>query len=128
MRVRNRILLLCLCSALICITYQSYAQPVYSPEVRSEREMLWMKDSLHISDGLYKKISAISLRYQRHMDKAGQPGNKASKDKAQQKLMQKKDTDLKVLLNKQQYLKYYRREKQIREIAKRVYPADRQPM
>src|ERR1035437_2760054 len=122
MSLRNSLLFLLLLSASVYPFGISYAQPVWSPEVRSEREMQWMQDSLHISPDQYKKISEISLNYQRNMDKVAQPANKHSKDKMQKKLMQKKDADLKALLNNEQYQKYYRREKQIRKQAKIVYP------
>lgn len=113
---------------LLLSSLESFAQPAWSPEVRSEREMQWMKDSLHISDKQYKKISAISLGYQQEMDKAALPANNRTKDKTQKKLMQKKDSELKSLLTNAQYQKYYRREKQIRQQAKVTYPPGRQPL
>jgi hypothetical protein len=113
---------------ILCTSVISYAQPAYSPEVRSEREMQWMKDSLHIKPQLFDKISKISLSYQLNMDKAAQPDNKNGKEKTQKKLMQKKDADLKALLNKEQYARYYRREKEIRRIANIQHPPGRQPM
>ena len=57
------------------------------------------------------------------MDKAAQLPAK-QKNKSQQHLMNKKDADLKKLLNKDQYKQYYNRERLIRE---REKTADKGP-
>ena len=128
MKLRSTFLFLFLVIISVYPFAATFAQPAYSPEVRSDREMKWMQDSLHINKAQYKKISAISLSYQRNMDKAALPEHAKSKERTQKKLMLKKDESMKSLLNKQQYQRYYKQEKQIRARAKVVYPADRQPL
>lgn len=100
------ILLLLLCS------YATFAQPRYSPEVRSKREIQWLQDSLHINASQLNKISSISLKYQQQMDKAA---DQPDKTKKQAKLMKKKDAEMKAILDKGQYQRYYKREELIRK-------------
>ena len=100
------------------------AQPRYSPEVRSEREIKWMQDSIHVSPTQLEKIKSISLKYQQEMDKAADQPNKK---KNQEKLMQKKDAQMRRLLNKPQYNRYIRREEMIRKQDTMVYKG-RQPL
>ena len=109
---------------LLGLSYQSFAQPVYSPEVRAKNEVSWMKDSLALPQDKLDKISKISLDYNQNMDKASELPGKA---KAQQKLMKKKDAAIKVLLDKTQYQKYCKKEKMIRDRGKIIYKGNRQP-
>ncbi len=111
-------------SCLLITSFSAMAQPRYSPEVRAKNEVSWMKDSLALSKEKLDKISKISLDYNLNMDKASDlPG----KDKAQQKLMKKKDAAIKSLLNKTQYQKYCKKEKMMRDSEKVIYKGNRQP-
>jgi hypothetical protein len=122
MSLKNRILYI-----LFFLPFATFAQPRYSPEVRAERETQWMTDSLHISAEQSSKVHTMSLKYNQDMDKASQlPGKQ--KDKTQQRLMNKKDAELKGMLNKEQYQKYYKREKLLRANEKRRYNGPHQPL
>ena len=115
------------CVALLLVWWcsvASYAQPRYSPEIRSKQEMQWLQDSVHISPGQWAKLSDISVTYQRQMDKAADEKDKVKK---QARLMQKKDAAMRAILNKEQYRKYYKRESAIRKKDAVVYKG-RQPM
>jgi len=112
----NKFSLLAIAAIFSCL--QLAAQPRWSPAVRSEREMRWMKDSLNITEAQASQISGFSLTYQQQMDAAAdQPGKK----KNQARLMKKKDTRLKAILTKEQYQKYYKREEMIRKQDQIVY-------
>ena len=113
-------------SLLIFCFFTSFAQPRYSPGIRAEREAQWMTDSLHISPEQSKKVQAISLDYNQQMDKASELPDKQKK-KTQQRLINKKDADLKAVLNKEQYQKYYKREKLIRARGETHYTGPHQP-
>jgi hypothetical protein len=110
MKLRYSIVLL----FLVCSSV-SYAQPRWSPEIRSQREMEWMKDNLHLTETQLEKIKGISLDYQRNMDKAANSEDKNTGKKIQHQLIRLKDSDLKAILNKKQYDKYYDRELIIRQ-------------
>ena len=110
--------------ALFLCTFASFAQPRYSPEVRSKREIQWLKDSLLISDAQLNKINSFSLTYQQKMDKAA---NQPDKKKRQARLMKKKDAEMKTILDHTQYTRYYSREELIRKQDARVYKGH-QPM
>jgi hypothetical protein len=101
----------------LLFSISSNAQPRWSPEVRAERETQWLKDSASISPEQSAKIHKISLTYHQKMDKVAEL---RSKTKAKQKaaLMRKKDADMKKILTKEQYRKYYRQEKKLRDIEK----------
>lgn len=115
------ILLLSLCSLT------SIAQPRYSPGVRAQRETQWILDSLHISPDKGDRIHTISLNYYQQMDKASElPGKE--KDKKQKHLMNKKDADMRALMNKEQYQRYYKREEGIRQREKIIYKGPHQPL
>ena len=116
--------LVCVFLFSLLFNFASYAQPMWSPEVRSQREMQWMKDSLHISPEQADKITPLSLSYQQEMDKAGHLPDKTKK---QASLGRKKDAQLKAILNKEQYQKYYKKEQIIRKQAKIIYK-DHQPL
>ncbi len=104
-------------------TFLSFAQPVYSPERRAELETEWMRDSLNATPAQVKKISRIALDYQRNIDKVINKSGTVAK-----KLWAKKDAQLKTILNKKQFQRYYTREKRIRELAKiKPIRGDRQP-
>lgn len=113
------------CLLLLCSSV-SFAQPRWSPGVRAERETQWMRDSLHLPEDKLEKVSEISLTYNRRMDSVNDIGGKI-KEKSQQKLMRKKDADIKALLNKEQYQKYYKREQMIRQREKIQYKGRYQP-
>ncbi len=100
--------------AFLLYTTSVIAQPVWSPGKRSEMEMQWMRDSLHITTPQAQKASQVSLHFQEQMD------NAAGSDKRQHVLMQKKDAAMKSILTKVQYKKYYRREKEIRSRPKQT--------
>ena len=118
---------ICFLFTLIFCAFTSFAQPRYSPGVRADRETQWMTDSLHITAEQSKKAHDISLEYNQKMDDASHlPGKQ--KTKAQQRLERKKDADLKAILNKEQYEKYYRREKVIRSHANMQYKGPHQPL
>jgi hypothetical protein len=109
---------------LLC-TAISFAQPVWSPEVRAERETQWMKDSLNLSPEQLSNVTAINLDYQRDMDKAAAaPG----KTKKQKQIMHRKDEKLVAIFNKEQYSIYMRREKIVRARAKVKYTGPHQPL
>lgn len=114
------------CSIILFLfcSLTTWAQPRYSPEVRSKKEIQWLKDSLQINDAQLNKISAISLSYQQDMDKAA---NQPDKKKRQAKLMKKKDAEMKTILDHGQYIRYYNREELIRKQDARVYKGH-QPM
>ncbi len=111
--------------ALLCPTLL-FAQPMYSPGIRADRETTWMKDSLHLPEAKLNKVHEISLLYNQRMDSVSETSNK-NKEKIKTKLSTKKDADIRSLLTRQQYQKYYRREQMIREREKIVYPKGRQP-
>jgi hypothetical protein len=107
----------------------SFAQPRYSPAIRTERTMQWMHDSLHITPAQAEKINKIELSYEQNMDKANDAADKRYKERTQKQLMHKKDANIKaVLKNERSYQRYYKREKQIREIESRVYNGPHQPL
>ena len=105
----------------VLFSFASYAQPVWSPGKRAEMEEQWMQDSLHITPAQLQKISPVVLRYQQEKDKA------KDSDKRQQQLIREKDKAVKAILDKDQYKLYYRREKRIRAMPKRVYTGGHQP-
>ena len=111
-------------SLLLFCSLTTWAQPRYSPEVRSKKEIQWLKDSLQINEVQLNKISAISLSYQQDMDKAA---NQPDKKKRQARLMKKKDAEMKTILDHGQYIRYYNREELIRKQDARVYKGH-QPM
>ena len=96
---------------LLC-SIASFAQPVWSPQVRATREARWMQDSLHLTAEQLQKANPILLNYQQQMDK------NSGDDKKQHQLMKGKDAALKAILDKEQFKKYYRREEQIRALPK----------
>lgn len=98
-----------LCCFLLLICSGARAQPRYSPEKRAEKEVKWIHDSLHVSDVKLKKIKDILLAYNRKADSINDAGGKY-KERNQQKLRKKKNTDIRSLLTKEQYSRYYKRE------------------
>lgn len=115
----SQLILLLLCASV------SYAQPRWSPEVRAENEARWMRDSLKLPAAKVKKAGSISLIYNRQMDSVNSL-QQGDKEKMKQDLMCKKDKDIKRLLTKPQYQKYYRRETLLRH-ADTVRYRGRQP-
>jgi len=97
---------------LLCAS-EAYSQPRWSPEVRAENEARWMRDSLKLPGAKVKKAGSISLIYNRRMDSVNSL-QQEDKEKMKQELMRKKDADIKRLLTKLQYQKYYRRETSLR--------------
>lgn len=91
-----------------------FAQPVWSPETRAERETAWMRDSLNVTEAQAVKINRIELTYHQQMDKVGDKNGRSAKT-----LRRKKDKDMKALLNKKQYQRYYRREEAMREVERK---------
>jgi len=89
----------------------TFSQPRWSPEVRAQRELKWMKDSLLLNESQLGKVSALSLKYQQQMDQAAEARDNKKK---QAKLMKNKDASLKGILSKGQYQRYYNRETLIR--------------
>jgi len=104
----------------------SFAQPRWSGEIRAKRLTEWMRDSLHLSQDQLAKASKIELRYEQQIDKSSE--SPATRDKVQQKLMSQKDADMKAVLNKMQYRKYYSREISARQREKIIYKGNRQPL
>ena len=98
----------CLVVLFLFCSLAVMAQPVWSPGKRSEMEMEWMRDSLHITPRQEQKAAPVSLHFQEQMDKSN------GAEKTQHDLMRKKDAAMKSVLNREQYKKYYRREKEIR--------------
>jgi len=86
-----------------------------------------MTDSLHINSAQSAKVHDLFLLYNQQMDKASLLPAK-QKNKEQQVLMNKKDKDLKKILNKQQYQQYYRFEKEVRKRAKVTHTGPHKPM
>jgi len=80
-----------------------------------------MQDSLHLTTEQMQKVSPVLLNYQQKVDLSG---NAVKKNKA---LMQHKDAEMKAILNKEQYKKYYRRENQIRALPKPNHSGLHQP-
>ena len=109
--------------AMACV-FAAHAQPRWSPGVRSQREIKWMQEALHITPGQLSRISGISLGYQQEMDKAAASPDRSKK---QARLMRQKDSGLKAILDKEQYREYYKREQAIRKQDKIIYK-DHQPL
>ena len=99
--------------AFILCSFVAMGQPVMSPERRAELETEWMRDSLHATPAQVKKIAIITVNYQQEIDKLISKTGKLA-----QKLWAKKDAELKKTLNKMQYQRYYKRELQIRKVAR----------
>ncbi len=113
--------------AFLLFAMPAYCQPRWSPEVRSERELKWMKDSLHLTHSQLAKIEPVSLKFQRDMDDAAVP-DYANRGKKQHPLMRQKDADYKAILTPRQYEQYYRRELIIRQNDNdHHYDGNRQP-
>jgi len=104
----------------------SFAQPRFSPQVRAERETKWMHDSLQLTENKLQRVMSISLVYNKAMDSVSEHSGK-NKGKVQQKLMKKKDADIKGMLTKAQYQRYYKREQMIRAQDKIKYQPGREP-
>ena len=115
MKIRSLLFLSLLCS------YASVAQPVWSPEVRADRENKWMQDSLQLSGEKLARAHDISLNYYRQLDRF------SNNEKLQEKVMKKKDANMKPMLNKEQYQTYYRREKEQRRILRIKIPGPHRP-
>ena len=109
LQMKLRYLLLILCASA---SITSFAQPVWSPQKRSEMEMEWMRDSLHLTPAQQQKASPVSLRFQQQLD------NAHGSSKKEQAAMKKKDAAMRSIFTSAQYKKYYRREKQIRALPK----------
>ncbi len=103
----------------------AYSQPLYSPEIRAERETTWMHDSLKLPETTLKKVHDISLTYYKKKDSVNDAGGKYA-DKHKVKLERGKDEAIRKLLTKAQYKQYCKREKMIRLTEKRKYKG-RQP-
>jgi hypothetical protein len=112
----------CFVSLFLLYTSVSMAQPVWSPQVRAERENAWMRDSLKLSPEKLKRAYDISLNYYQQLDRF------SNKPKLQNKVMVKKDANMKPMLTKEQYQKYYRREKQNRQALRVKYEGTHMPM
>jgi hypothetical protein len=102
----------------LLFSLQSVAQPRVSPDVRAERETQWMKDSANVTPEQSTKFNKISLAYHQKMDKASEMKSARAKKKERESLMRKKDSQMKALLSKEQYKKYYAEEKRLRKIEK----------
>ncbi len=123
-RLKSVLKFSCIIAVIFLSALTSFAQPRWSPEVRSNREIQWLKDSLHITDAQLNKISSISLTYQQEMDKAA---NLPDKKKRQAKLIKQKDAQMKAILDHSQYFRYFKREELIRKQDAKVYKGH-QPM
>lgn len=111
----------CLLALLLICSVAVSAQPVWSPQLRATRYAEWMRDSLHLSTEQLEKVKPVLLNYEQHIDLAGKD------TKRNHALMQEKDKAMKSILDKEQYKKYYRREKQIRALPKPNYKGPHQP-
>jgi hypothetical protein len=98
---------------LLLCSSTSFAQPVWSPETRAERETAWMRDSLNATEAQSVKIKRIELNYNKQIDQVMNKQGQTAK-----RLMRKKDKDMKSVLDRDQYARYYRREQEIREVEK----------
>lgn len=114
----------CFLLPLILLSAISVAQPVWSPEVRAERENKWMKDSLQLRPEKLKKAYDISLSYYKQLDQVAQMRNRK---KMQQRIMNKKDAMMKPMLTREQFLIYDRREKVLRKALDVKYTGPHQP-
>ena len=83
-----------------------------------------MQDSLRITPDQLGRIGKLSLNYQRRMDKSADLPDKTKK---QSRLMQKKDAEMKAILDKVQYRKYFNREQLIRKQDTITYKGTHQP-
>ena len=102
----------------VLCSVNAHAQPAWSPELRAENEVKWMKDSLKLSVIQLKKIHYISLKYNRSRDSINISENK-KKEQIKQQLDRKKDAEIKSLISKEQYQKYFKREQEMRKIEAR---------
>jgi Spy/CpxP family protein refolding chaperone len=109
----------------LCYCATGFAQPRYSPGVRAKREIQWMQDTLHLTQEQANKITAISIDYERNMDKAS---HSPEKSKIQNMLVRKKNKAIKPVLNDDQYQKYLEREKMILAHSNIKYTGDRRPL
>ena len=121
MKLRLTIAFLLLLSATA-----SFAQPRWSGKLRAKSETEWMKDNLNLSAGQLTKASSIVLDFQQQMDKAGETPE--TRNKVQQRLMRKKDMDMKAILNKTQYQKYYNNQVQMRQRENATYKDGHRPL
>ncbi len=113
---------------LLCANV-SFAQPAWSPEVRTEREMKWMTDSLHITPAQAQKIMPAVLQYHRNMDIAKSAKDKKCNGRTQKQIMKKKDSSVKAALhNDKLYSKYYKNEQLIRKSESVIYKGPHQPL
>ena len=97
---------------LLLYSATSFAQPAWSPARRSEMEMGWLRDSLHLTPAQEAKAGPVTITYQQQMDNAhGSP-------KKERAAMKKKDAAMKSILTASQYKTYYRRERKIRSLPK----------
>ena len=112
---------------LFALFFAAKGQPAYSPRERANRDITWMQDSLHVNQEKSAKLLEIEVTYYTAMDKTNQQTTQI-RAKTQARLIRKKDTAIKALLDKEQYIKYYVREKQIRAKAKLHYNGTHQPM
>jgi hypothetical protein len=112
--------LIALCVFLIS-AHVAVAQPVWSPEVRAQRENKWMSDNMHLSHEKLRRAYGISLDYYRQLDKY------VNNQKMQETVMHKKDAEMKPLLTKEQYRQYYQREEDLRQKMKVKYTGPHQP-
>jgi len=121
MKLFNGVILLLLLSSVV-----SLAQPRWSAKLRAKSEIDWMKEDLRLSGEQLTRASVIVQDFHQQMDKAGETPE--TRDKAQQRLMRKKDMDMKALLNKAQYQKYYANQIQMRQRERATYKDGRQPL
>ena len=116
----------CIALLLIFSATASFSQPRWNAKLRAKSEIDWMKENLHLSeDQLSKSVNIVQV-FQQQMDKAGETPE--TRDKAQQRLMRKKDMDMKAVLNKTQYQKYYDNQIQVRQRERATYKDGHRPL
>ncbi len=113
-------------AASILCTIGAHAQPVWSAEVRAERNANWYRDSLQMKGEALAKCSAIDLKYQQKIDKESEKSGQY-KNKTKTHFLRKKDAEMKAIMNAEQFQRYMRREKEIRRQMNIKYEGFYQP-
>lgn len=92
----------------ISVAFSASAQFQYSPEATAEKETQWMIDNLHLKQAQVNRAATVSLKHYIALAKV------VGQEKQLQALHRRKDLDMKDILNREQYQRYLKREKQLR--------------
>ena len=116
-----------LAAAFLLFSVGASAQPVWSAEVRAERNVNWFRDSLQMKGEALKKCGDIELKYQQKIDKESEKSGQY-KNKTKAHLLRKKDTEMRAIMNAEQFQRYMRREREIRRQMYIKYEGRYQPL